>query len=396
MQQEPAANPSPRRKHSRGAARQQPGFPRAPLFEAAIKSGSNLSPASLYRLAAQQIQLDGGQGFEFVEHQRTDLTLAAACFFIRALNHTRGESTVAALGHNTVISNALRGIEKTVVAWRQKTSMDADRLEPATALAPAILLNFARRHGFARQPTPSVRNYIVSNLSFGKTLTYMARAAREDGFIRSAFGMPPAGHGSTRHFKSEVCLDAPRAGADADAEPDQTLSEAFEDDDCDFVPELEARDDALAYVAKLLHIDPPKGAAFLPIIEALMPPSLLTDGVRGVLRALLSTNLLAQPGSESLLREYEESKALTSAIRSAKVAARAIITALDDGDDLAALPHLTKLESLLRMILWRTGQTGESDNLLDHTALLRELRGVYATHENAAHILPSFVAWRLL
>lgn len=349
---------------SRGSTQQ--AFPRARLFESVVCMGAALSPQALYLLVVQQIEADGGK---FCPHQHTDLTLAAACFFTRAVLYSKCGADLPVV--TDAVKNALRLINAAIALWRHKYFGDSRHaLESAEDLAPAVLLRLARTHDFARLPTPDLMVYLRSELTFGANLSPAQRAAREDGYVRSAYLSPRSPAVSLRSLSALVSSD----GGDADDGASLDILDRIASAE-DVAERAESVDDVMLYLSRRLCVA-------LPALKRLMPAVLLSfEGV-----------LLACTVSDTLLTADAR---VQSAAKKIACCAKKIVSCLDDGADEKAEPVLRAMHQLVLRVLAVCGVRSCSRAPFLEVAEIR--RRVYAEHADVATtLIPHYVVWSTL
>lgn len=181
-------------------------MPRAHLFERSVLSEayarSDLSDTNLTQLIMQQMLHDSrsvGESVVKLRHMRTDLTVAAGVFVLRAHHRVNTRASMPAAAA-VLINKALTTIHRLACSSKHLTLASAhDR----HTVALSLLYSYAKKHEFHTTPTPHIHSRI------GGLCLYKQTA--RDGLGRSTLGIKPLAANTEQHEGVMVSRDAPAA-----------------------------------------------------------------------------------------------------------------------------------------------------------------------------------------
>lgn len=375
-------------------------LPRAALFESALRSGAHLSSVGLLRLTVDQIRADAtakNKPFDDTPflHEKADLTLATACFYIRASHRLPPRHTTHPAMSRTT-GDAMRLCAAKVRAFRVRSMLPyhaMDALEEEDQMAVAIIYKLAASHDFCKTPTPDLAKITTTHLRFGSGLTLEHRAAREDGFVRSALGLGRGAQVSGKSMRGMSSLNSPVAADSDDEGNGPIVADLLSNPDDEFVLDIEQSSAVLQHTARFLNF--PHAAT----LRAMLPRKGKDLSAAEYLRAALALHAaLGTPAERKELNLPTPSAPALRALRTATAAAGQIVTAFDDGDDLGAIPHLTTLGRLVHMSLGKMDllDTAGNTELDDPHGLIAALRAVYAEIPDPVQCARSMIGLTIL
>lgn len=377
-------------------------LPRAVLFEAALRSGSDFSASALARLTAAQVSFDSAAAFT-PDARRSDLTVACACFFLRASHHLGQRGAFKSQHHHfdSAISSALAALTAAVRARRfARSCPTTDLLESDDTLALALLYNLARKHDFGRQPTPRLKTIVEKNLTFAAKSSLEYRAHRESGFVRGALAMGRAPAVSLDRLVGDlVSLDSPvqdEDGKGKEKEDDRSAHETTlaADPSSDIQGHLERTETVLQAIAE-------RFGTSLQAIAAVIPPQLRERTCGALDAALVAAAVTGSPAErETLDLPAARAPVVSKLALEAGAISSIIVGAFDEGDDAAAADHVAALARVVGTLLNKLKLSGSSTIALP-LPLPQILRVAYASSAtfstaNLPLLLVACAAWHLV